>query len=111
MDRRAFIGTLAGLVFATGSGVFAQTSAPPQPPQPRWGQQAEKEFGLGRGLGPSLMTEEEWKEHQDKMRSMSPTEREKYRQETHQKMLERAKEKGMAVPAEPGAPRDRKSVV
>ena len=35
------------------------------------------------------------------MRSMTLAEREQYRREVHQKMLERAQEKGIAVPAEP----------
>jgi hypothetical protein len=42
------------------------------------------------------MTEEEWKEHQAKMRSMTSREREDYRREVHEKMVERAKDKGIA---------------
>ena len=96
MERRAFATVFAVGVLATATGALAQGTTSPRPPdqRPRWGAQAEKEFRLGRGLAPQLMTEDEWKEHQEKMRSMSPEEREKYRQETHQKMQERAKEKG-----------------
>lgn len=95
MNRRAFLLAMSAM-FATTAGAFAQSPAPPAPPpaqRPRWGQQAEKEFRLGRGLAPRLMTEEEWKEHQAKMRAMTPEERKKYRAEVHEKMLERAKEK------------------
>jgi hypothetical protein len=67
-----------------------------------WGPQAEKEFHLGRGMGPKLMTEEEWKQHQEKMRTLNPTERDTYRREMHEKMVARAKERGMEMPAMPG---------
>jgi hypothetical protein len=48
------------------------------------------------------MTQAEWQEHQQKMRSLSPEERERYRKEIHQKMVERAKEKGITLPTDPG---------
>jgi hypothetical protein len=70
--------------------------------QTRWEEQAEKNIGLGKGLGRQLMTEEEWREHHRKMQSMSATEREQYRKEVHQLMMERAKERGIAVPETPG---------
>jgi len=50
------------------------------------------------------MTEEEWKEHQTKMRSLTGEERERYRQEIHDKMAERAKEKGITMPPGPHGP-------
>jgi hypothetical protein len=50
------------------------------------------------------MTEEEWKEHQKKMRSLTGEERERYRQEVHDKMVQRAKEKGITMPAAPRGP-------
>jgi hypothetical protein len=53
-------------------------------------------------MGPKLMTEEEWKEHQEKMRTLTPTEREVYRREMHEKMVARAKERGIEMPAMPG---------
>ena len=68
MDIRV-VEIVPGIVVATARGAFAQ-GTPPQPGRPpRWGQQAEKEFRLGRGLAPKLMTEEEWKEHREKVRS------------------------------------------
>ena len=108
MDRRVFVSVLVGAAFTVASSAFGQ-GAPAQPPPaprrgPKWGQQAEKDFHLGRGLAPQLMTEEEWKEHQTKMRSLKGDELQKYRQEVHDKMVERAKEKGITMPAAPHGP-------
>jgi hypothetical protein len=63
-----------------------------------WGPRAEKEFHLGPGMGPKLMTEEEWKEHQEKMRTLTPAERDAYRVEMHKKMVARAKDRGVDMP-------------
>lgn len=68
----------------------------------KWEEQAEKSFGVGRGVGKKLMTKEEWREHQRKMQSMTPEEKEAYREEVHQSLKERAKEKGITIPDEPG---------
>lgn len=106
MNRRAFVtGVIAGIV--GGATAAAAQGGPPSGTGPRWGQDAEKEFRLGRGTGPKLMTEEEWKEHHAKMRTLTGEERERYRRETHEKMRERAKERGIAMPAEPGPPERR----
>ena len=94
MERRAFVGVVIAGIAGIASDAVAQG--------PRWGQDAEKEFGLGRGMGPKLMTEEEWKQHHEKMRTLKGEDRERYRRETHDKMRERAKERGIAMPAEPG---------
>lgn len=83
-------------------GSAAAQGGPAPGAGPRWGQQAEKEFKLGRGMGSKLMTEDEWKEHHQKMQTLKGEERERYRKETHDKMRERAKERGIAMPAEPG---------
>jgi 1,2-phenylacetyl-CoA epoxidase catalytic subunit len=69
--------------------------------QNNWANEAEQTFRLGRGVGRQLMTQEEWREHQQKMKSMSQSEREKYREEWHQKMTERAREKGITLPDTP----------
>ncbi len=101
MDVRRLISwvALAGLVvlpFAFSvSAVGAQA-------EPQWQQQAEKSFYLGRGMGRQLMTEQEWQEHHQKMQSMSPEERQKYREEWHEKMVERARERGITMPETPG---------
>lgn len=68
----------------------------------KWEEQAERSFGVGRGLGKKLMTKEEWREHQRKMQSMTPEEKEAYRNEVHAELRERAKEKGIDMPDEPG---------
>jgi hypothetical protein len=66
-----------------------------------WDEQAEKSFCLGRGMGRALMTESEWQEHRQKMRALAPAERDRYRAEWHQKMRERATEKGLQMPDQP----------
>jgi len=106
MRRRAFLAAFAGAILAAktarAQGPGAGSGAGPKGGGgPRWSQEAEKTFHMGRGLGPKLMTEEEWKEHQAKMRTMTGEERQKYREEVHAKMLERAKEKGIAMPPGP----------
>ena len=101
MDRRAFVSVMTAGILGMAGGAAGQ-GGPPSGKGPGWGQQAETEFKLGRGMGPKLMTEEEWKEHHEKMRTLKGDEREKYRRETHDKMRERAKERGIAMPAEPG---------
>lgn len=70
--------------------------------QTRWDQQAEKTFGFSKGLGQKLMTQEEWREHQRKMQTMTEEEREQYRKEVHQLMKERAKERNISIPDTPG---------
>ncbi|MBI3015721.1 MAG: hypothetical protein HYY65_11845 [Candidatus Tectomicrobia bacterium] len=83
---------------ATGSGPVRQQA------QANWDQQAEQAFGLGRGQGRQLMTQEEWQEHQQKMQTMSVEDRERYRQEVHERMSQRAREKGIS-PSERPQPR------
>jgi hypothetical protein len=87
MKRRAFVVVLGTSVLAAVAGARAQTS--PRGGPGMWGPQAEKEFHLGRGMGP-------------KLRTLNPTERDTYRREMHEKMVARAKERGMEMPAMPG---------
>ena len=98
MRRREFMSALAGII-VVGTPLIADAQAPPGPAQRgaggRWDQDAEESFRLGHGLGPRLMTEDEWREHQQKMRTMTAEERERYRTEMHQRMMERAKERGV----------------
>ena len=99
MHRRAFVAAIAGAAF----GLAGRAGAQGGPGRgPRWADEAEKDFRLGRGMGPKLMTEEEWKQHHEKMRTMKGEEREKYRTEMHEKMMERAKERGMTMTPGPG---------
>ena len=52
--------------------------------------------------GSELMTQQERQEHRSKMQSMSGNEeREEYRMQHHEKMMERAKEKGVRLPERP----------
>jgi hypothetical protein len=95
MNRRLFL-------LSMGSGLVAGTAwAQGRGRGPAWQQEAEQTFRMGRGLAPQLMTEEEWREHQQKMRTMTGEERERYRNEVHQRMMERAQERGMALPGPP----------
>jgi hypothetical protein len=53
--------------------------------------------------GYQLMTPQERAEHQEKMRSLkTEQEREAYRMEHHKQMKERAKQRGVKLPEEPG---------
>ena len=99
MKRRMFIALMGTSMLAMATGARAQSSAPRGG---GWGATAEKEFRLGRGMGPKLMTEEEWKEHQAKMRTLKGAELDAYRREMHDKMVARAKERGIEMPATPG---------
>jgi hypothetical protein len=101
VDRRSFVSVVTAGIVAVASGAAAQGGPPPGGRPQRWGQDAEKEFRLGRGMGPKLMTEEEWKAHHEKMRTLTGEERERYRRETHETMRARAKERGIAMPPEP----------
>ena len=66
--------------------------------------------GLGPGVvaeevvyGRDLMTKEELKQHRAKMRSFkTEEERKAYRREHHKRMQQRAKKRGVKLPAEPG---------
>ena len=101
MNFRRSIGvlTLAGLLVLPALSPMRNAQAQGARP---WGQQAEENFYIGPGMGPRLMTEQEWQEHRKKMQSMSPEERQKYREEWHKKMVERARERGITMPETPG---------
>jgi Spy/CpxP family protein refolding chaperone len=110
MDRRTFMAVVLAGGVAAGSAWAQGTATPPAPgagPGPRgrgrrWDQQADGELQLGPGMARQLMTEEEWKEHVEKMRSMPPADRQKYREETHAEMVKRAKDRGITLPPAPG---------
>ena len=55
-------------------GIASSAAAQPGPGAgagPRWRADVEKEFSVGRGMVPKLMTEDEWKEHHQQMRTRS----------------------------------------
>ncbi|MFZ5621386.1 MAG: hypothetical protein ACOY5W_10220 [Pseudomonadota bacterium] len=86
MKRRTLIGGLAGAVAALALGMAMPALA-------------EDEVIYGR----ELMTEQELAEHRAKMRSLrTEQEREAFRMEHHKLMQERAKERGVTLPDEPG---------
>jgi hypothetical protein len=102
LNRRAFITLLGGSVVAAADRASAQ-GPPPGKGGGGWAAGAEEEFGIGAGMGPKLMTEQEWKEHHAKMRTLKGAERDTYRRETHTKMAARAKERGIEMHPRHGA--------
>lgn len=64
----------------------------------RWERQAEESFNLVPGMGRRLMSEQEWKEYQQKMQGIDPADRERYRAEWYEKMVERARERAIKTP-------------
>lgn len=70
-----------------------------QPPNRNFLAQAQEQI-----YGYQLMTEQERIEFQNRMRNAAtPEEREKIRREHHERMKERAKQKGVTLPDEPPA--------
>lgn len=54
-------------------------------------------------FGRQLMTQEELQQHRQTMQGLATKEeRQQYRQQHHQRMLERARERGVTLPEEPG---------
>jgi hypothetical protein len=111
LSAAALIGALAGPALAQGGGgpgpgagpgpaaAPGAASAPGRAPGmmapgPRWGADVTP--------GWTLMTEQERNEHREKMRSLRTYEECKaYRQQHHDQMAARAKERGVASPARP----------
>jgi len=92
MKRNSLIATaiVAGIAAATSMSAFAQTTSQTQT------QTQERVYGS------QLMTVQERNEYQQRMRELKTAqERDAFRDEHHAKMQERAKERGMALPAEP----------
>ncbi|MCZ6481459.1 MAG: hypothetical protein ACE1Z6_07305 [Candidatus Methylomirabilales bacterium] len=101
MNIRHLLGWLvvAGLLTLQLSSSTAVAAADTQG---QWEQLVEETFLLGRGMGRQLMTQGEWQQHREKMRTLSPEAREQYREEWHKEMVERAKERGITMPETPG---------
>lgn len=102
------IAALAALLLATGP-LLAQTASAPAASSasaPRAGGPGPMHRGGRWGTdytpGWSMMTPQERKEHQDKMRGMGNADECKtYMDEHHRQMADRAKEKGVTLPAKP----------
>ena len=85
------------LTLALGAALCASLPAVAAPDEPVFGRE--------------MMSVEERNEFRERMRAAkSDTEREKLRAEHHQKMLERARERGVTLPAEPPALRRRQGM-
>lgn len=85
-------------------GAFMVGASPVYAADPDQTQERPQAREQERVYGWQLMTPEERAEHRAKMRSLkAPEEREAYRREHHEKMKERAKEKGVVLPDEPPA--------
>jgi hypothetical protein len=100
LSRRELL--LAGAFLAP---VVAGAAEQPARRPGAWEQNADWMLGLGRGVGRQLLTEEEWREHREKMRGMQPEERLRYRQELQSRMRERAKERGIKLSDAPDSSR------
>ena len=103
MNRIAISGTLAAAVWmAVASGASAQAQ---QPDQSRPQAQQQKQESI---FGSQMMSREERDEYRRRMRSAkTPEERTQIRNEHHDQMVARAKERGITLPAEPPAGRPR----
>lgn len=86
-------------IFLFGALSHAQTAAPEKNvPKPRSENQDKAPI-----YGSRLMTEEERIQYRDRMRAAKTAEeREQIRREHHEKMKERARERGVTLPDEPG---------
>jgi len=99
MKRRSIVGAvLAAAILVPGSALLAQEGKPLQAQEQMQTQEQARE----QVYGWELMTEEERLQHREKMRTMTTEEeRNRYRQEHHEKMQERAKQQGVELPAGP----------
>lgn len=86
-------------IFLFGALSHAQTAAPEKNvPKPRIENQDKAPI-----YGSRLMTEEERIQYRDRMRAAKTAEeREQIRREHHEEMKERARERGVTLPGEPG---------
>ncbi|HEX5685136.1 MAG TPA: hypothetical protein VFY73_14030 [Ideonella sp.] len=108
MRTTVLMAAIAALLLTTGP-TLAQTASAPSTTSasaPGAGQPGPMHRGGRWGTdftpGWSMMTPQERKEHQDKMRGMvSAAECKTYMDEHHRQMADRAKEKGVTLPAKP----------
>jgi hypothetical protein len=100
--HKAFAGGLAAALALAGlsaSGDAPEEKRQPAAPPVTAPAPDEPVFGW------QLMTNEEMAAHHARMRAATtPEEREKIRQEHHQQMVERAKQRGVTLPAQPLGP-------
>ena len=100
MDSKYWTGLAVLTVAWLIMGMPAPVSAQPAD-ETGWEEQAERSFSLPQGTASQLMTQEEWQQHRQKMLGLDREKRNKYRKEWHDEMIERAKERGLSMPAPP----------
>lgn len=109
--KTSTIRILGAAALALASGLAAAQAGPGAASGPGWAASGPGGM-MGRGMGPRagrdntygwpMMTPEERREHQTRMRSMTSfDECKNYQAQHHQQMVERAKQRGRSVPAEP----------
>ena len=109
MTRTALTGTLAAALLAATLGTAAAQAqqAPSPPPDQQTRPQAQKPK-QERIYGSQMMTREERDEYRRQMRAAkTPEERAQLRKDHHDRMVERAKERGITLPDQPPANRPR----
>lgn len=96
MKRETLI--LSALICTMPLAAGSALAADPEPAKEKAPMQQERIYGS------QMMTDQERADYRDKMRAAKTVEeREQIRKEHHQKMVERAKERGVTLPPEPPA--------
>lgn len=102
MNRFALAVALAAAAWAAATGTSSAQNQPSDQPRPQAQQKQERIFGS------QMMTREERDEYRRRMRAAkTQEERARIRDEHHDQMVARAKERGITLPAEPPAGRPR----
>ncbi|ACD94349.1 hypothetical protein [Trichlorobacter lovleyi] len=100
MMHRYLTGVVLAGLLAVPAGLFAAEEATPQPVAPAVKKQAREQI-----YGSQLMTRQERLEHRTKLRAAKTAEeREQIRKEHHEKMQQRARERGVTLPDMPARP-------
>lgn len=98
MLKQGVLGITIGSLLLAPLTVGAEEATPP--PTPKVQKQAQEQI-----YGSQLMTRQERLEHRAKLRAAKTAEeREQIRKEHHEKMQQRAKEKGVTLPEQPPMP-------
>lgn len=100
MTQRYLTGAVLVGLLVIPAGLIAADEATPQPATPVVQKQAREQI-----YGSQLMTRQERLEHRAKLRAAKTAEeREQIRKEHHEKMQQRAKERGVTLPEMPTRP-------
>lgn len=102
-QRIAF--ALVGLAAVLALGAAPASSAEPQAPKSDAPPAGASKADLPCPRGWQMMTPEEIQQHWAQMQAAkTPAEREQIRQQHHAQMVERARERGVTLPDQPGGP-------